>query len=383
MEAISLSNAGYEVTVICPRTRKYPKFIEKIDSINILRFPSLLDGRGSAGTLIEYLNAFFWITIYSTVLLNILKFRLVQLCNPPDFLIHALFLTRKKYGLIYDQHDLSPEIWQAKGGKSSGIVVAVLNSLEKFTYKKSDVVISTNSSFRGIARKRGEKDEADIFIVRSAPPVTFMAHSEPINSIASPNQINQSLRIGYLGVMGEQDGVATLIKAFSLLVNEYGKRNLILELIGAGPEFSNLKSFAQSLEVENQINFYGFCETSQVRDILIGCSLAVNPDLPTEMNHLCSANKIVEYMALGIPIVQFAFREGSLTAGEASVYFEEYSPEQMAHSINELLEDETQRTRMSQVGQDRFRELFSWESQVPSLLDAYRRAITVSAKRRK
>ena len=89
------------------------------------------------------------------------------------------------------------------------------------------------------------------------------------------------------------------------------------------------------------------------------------------MNDLSSMNKIVEYMALGRPIVQFACVEGEKTALEASVNVHGADSNSLAEELSGLLQDEAKRDHMSNYGLRRFREVLAWEHQESKLLAAY------------
>jgi len=94
-------------------------------------------------------------------------------------------------------------------------------------------------------------------------------------------------------------------------------------------------------------------------------------------------NKIVEYMALGKPIVQFDLHEGRVSAGEASLYAKRNDVASLADGIMRLVDDSEMAERMGQIGRERLASTLSWELQVPELLAAYERALGSGRKGRK
>jgi glycosyltransferase involved in cell wall biosynthesis len=86
-------------------------------------------------------------------------------------------------------------------------------------------------------------------------------------------------------------------------------------------------------------------------------------------------NKIIEYMALGVPIVQFDLLEGRRSAEGSSLYALPDSPESLAEKLNWLLENEEARISMSQLGRSRFAEVLCWEKQEAKLLSVYENLI--------
>jgi glycosyltransferase involved in cell wall biosynthesis len=82
-------------------------------------------------------------------------------------------------------------------------------------------------------------------------------------------------------------------------------------------------------------------------------------------------NKIMEYMALGKPIVQYDLTEGRVSAQEASLYAAKNDPIDLARKMLTLIDDEPRRLRMGEIGRARVRDVLAWEHEVPRLLAAY------------
>jgi glycosyltransferase involved in cell wall biosynthesis len=101
--------------------------------------------------------------------------------------------------------------------------------------------------------------------------------------------------------------------------------------------------------------------------------VCVNPDEYNAMNDKSTMNKIMEYMALGKPIVQFDMTEGRFSAQEASIYAKPNDPVDLAEKIVELLDDPNRRERMGRFGRDRVVNELAWGHEAPKLLAAYER----------
>jgi glycosyltransferase involved in cell wall biosynthesis len=82
-------------------------------------------------------------------------------------------------------------------------------------------------------------------------------------------------------------------------------------------------------------------------------------------------NKIMEYMALGKPVVQFDLTEGRYSAQEASLYAEKNNERDLARKILQLLDDPELRITMGQYGRRRVEDELEWKHEVPKLLSAY------------
>jgi glycosyltransferase involved in cell wall biosynthesis len=368
MEANTLQRNGYQVHIICPRSKQHPRFKEEIDGIRIYRYPPFIEGRTSLGTLLEYAWAIFAMGVIAFLLSCSRKFKIVHVCNPPDILFIAAWAPRSiwKAKLIFDQHDINPELWESKGHSKSDFFGKLLMSAERATYRRAITVISTNESYKEIAINRGGKSPKDVFVVRSAPKNSFAVDLLPITRSAQ-----DAHKIVYIGTMGHQEGIDILVKSINILVKKMNRTFIQLDLIGDGPERRYLENLATELGVNHHIKFHGRVSDDDLRTIVLDADIAVNPDRPSKMNDLSSMNKIVEYMALGRPIVQFACVEGERTALEAAISVRIASEDMLAESLSELLEDENARSYMSIYGLERFKSALSWEFQESQLISAY------------
>ena len=125
------------------------------------------------------------------------------------------------------------------------------------------------------------------------------------------------------------------------------------------------------LGVAEFITFTGRVDDATLLSALCTADVCVNPDRPNAMNDTSTMNKIMEYMALGKPIVQFDLTEGRTSAGEASFYAADTVPADFGDRSCDLLADPERRARMGAFGQARVKEALAWEHEAPKLLAAY------------
>lgn len=146
-------------------------------------------------------------------------------------------------------------------------------------------------------------------------------------------------------------------------------------LVGGGPSLEKLKQMVLDRGLGDYLTFTGRAPDQDLFEVLSTADVGVNPDRVNTMNDLSTMNKIMEYMALGKPIVQFDVTEGRFSAQEASLYAAENDPVDMAKKIVALLEDPDRRATMGQYGRRRVEQELSWEHQIAPLLNAYQRAL--------
>jgi glycosyltransferase involved in cell wall biosynthesis len=366
-QALALRHAGYQVSIICPTGRGFSSRFEVIDGIRIHRYRLPIEARKPAGYIIEYAAALAQTFMLSWRVLLTTGFDVVHACNPPDllFLVGGFFkLLGKKF--IFDHHDLSPELYRAKYGRR-GLCHALLLWLERLTFLTADVSIATNESYRRIALERGRKSADRVFVVRSGPSLERLKTVPPHPALKA----GRRYLVGYVGVMGQQEGIEYLLHAVRIAVFSLQRRDIQFVLVGDGTELPRLKGLAKELGVDDFVTFTGRVRDPDLLAALSTADVCVNPDVANEMNDMSTMNKIMEYMALGKPIVQFDLREGRVSAGAASLYARRNDPGDFAAKIIELLDDAPRRAEMGSYGRRRIENELEWRHEVPRLLQAY------------
>jgi len=371
-EARSLREAGYRVTVLCPKRKGVREGYEFLDGVHIYRHPMTKEGNGSWGYVREYVSALFWEFLYSWWIYFRRGFHVIQGCNPPDdiFLVAIVF---KLFGVkyIFDHHDVNPELYVSKYGKED-LFYKVQLWLEKMTFRCSDVVMSTNNSYREIAMTRGGMRADDVFVVRNGPSLETFRAVPPNPTRKGGNRY----LVAYVGVMNSQDGLDILLDV-ALRIKNLGRRDIHFTCVGGGPELASLRKMTQEKQLEDLVTFTGFVPDADLVEILSTADVCVNPDRPCQMNSMSTMIKILEYMALGKPIVQFEGTEGRFSAQEASLYSNgDDRVADFAAKILWLLDHPKERERMGQIGRERIEKELAWEYSVQNLLAAYEKAFS-------
>lgn len=369
-EARTLTAAGAEVSVICPTGKGYEARYELLDGVHIHRHPLPLDAKGASGYLLEY-GAALWHEFRLALKVRRMRgFDTIQACNPPDlmFLVALPFKWFGRTSFIFDHHDINPELYEAKFGKR-GLFWRLMVILEKLTFRAADVVISTNNSYREIALTRGDKRPEDVFVVRSGPDLNRLVISDN-----DPKWRNgREAMVGYVGVMGDQEGIDLLLESAREIVFDRG-RDVQFVLVGGGPALDGLKETAEKLGLSGHVTFTGRAPDAELFSVLSSADVCVNPDRVNPMNDKSTMNKILEYMAFSKPIVQFEVKEGHFSAQGASLYARPNDTADMAEKIVALLDDPARRAAMGREGRARVVSELNWDMQVPALVAAYRRA---------
>jgi glycosyltransferase involved in cell wall biosynthesis len=203
--------------------------------------------------------------------------------------------------------------------------------------------------------------------VRSGPSLERLKILPPVPALKR----GRRYLVGYLGVMGTQEGIDYLLHAARHIVVELGRTDVHFGLVGGGTALADMKALAASLDIAEHVTFTGRVPDADMLAMLNTADVCVNPDVANEMNDKSTMNKVMEYMALGKPMVQFDLTEGRFSAQGASLYARRNDPVDLAAKIVELLDDPSRRARMGEFGRRRVESVLEWRHEVPRLMAAY------------
>lgn len=368
-ECIALRDAGFEVVVICPQMRGHTLPEEERSGIKIHRHWIAEEAVTAGGFLREYASALWGEFRLAWKIWRRHQFKIVHLCNPPDL----LFLVAWPFKLlgakvVYDVHDLCPEMFEAKFGKR-GVMYWAVRLAERLTYACADVVLATNETAREVGVERGRKAPGEIFVVRTAPNI-HASDCMPDYRLKK----GRKFLVGYVGVMGSADGVDCLIDAADHIVNHKGREDIQFLLMGAGPEYEALIRQRERLGLTDFVDLPGWADSDFLFTALRTMDLGVSCDPINSYSNGCTMNKVLEYMAFGKAQVMFDLKEGRASAEDAALYVPDCSPAKFADAVMALLDDPNARERMGRRGEERMRTQLNWERSVVQLLKAYRSA---------
>src|SRR5262245_12042244 len=368
-EACALHRHGYDVSVLCPRGKGFERSYELLEGVHIYRHPMPREGNTPIGYLWEYGCALAWEFMYSWWIFLRRGFHVIQGCNPPDDIV-LVALPFKLFGVryIFDHHDVNPELYLSKYERRD-FFYRVQVRLEKLTFRFSDVVMSTNNSYKEIAVRRGGLAPEDVFVVRNGPDLETFKPVAPNPEL----KYGKPFLVGYVGTMSIQDGLDLLLDV-AQHIKDQGRRDVHFTCVGGGPGLAGLRQMVKDRNLGDVVNFTGRIPDRQLLDILSTADVCVNPDKPCEMNDISTMIKIMEYMALGKPIVQFDLKEGKFSAQEASLYADRKGGTvDFSAKLLWLFDNPDERKRMGELGRKRVEQELSWQHSVEPLLAAYER----------
>jgi len=362
---------GFHVTIICPIRRIFKKRYEKILGIEIYRHPHPIQARNKIEFLIEYINAFFWELLLSIRIFCNKPFQIIHAASPPDniFLIGFVF---RLFGtkLIFDHHDLSPELYLTKFSKEEILKTGKFTLLfEKLSCKLANAIVSTNLSYKQIVINRHQINRNKVFIVRNDPILTECLLTKGHNN----RHRNNKKVVLYLGSINIQDGVDILLQALHYLINDLGEKNFTCYIIGDGDSLQLAKLTAEQLGLMPFIEFKGYIyEKEKINKYLCLSDICVEPAPDNELNRHSTFIKIMEYMAAGKPIVAFDLAETKYSAKNSAIFVRPGDITGFAMAIYSLIHVSKLRQDLGKAGLERIRNQLNWEKSRLNLEKAYR-----------
>jgi glycosyltransferase involved in cell wall biosynthesis len=361
-EAESLVRAGHDVTVVAPRAPGQPRR-ERIAGVRVRRFRLPETPASPLGFVVEYAIANAGLYLAGTIEL-LRGADVVHLHNPPDTLFGLGFLARLLgRDVVFDHHDLAPELFEAKFGASP--VGRVLRLFERLTFACAGLVVAANESHREVAMRRGGVADDRIAVVRNGPPpAAFEAACEGRDgALDDPHLL-------FLGSLESQDGVDELVPLLDLLAHRHGLAGARLTVVGDGSRRAPLIEAAAASGLNGRARFTGRVPHAEVPALLAEADICLDPAPRTELNDRSTMIKIAEYMAARRPIVSFPLLETRRTAGDTIAYAKGDGLDSFAAQVAALARDPGLRADLARRGAERARSL-GWDASEARLLAAY------------
>jgi glycosyltransferase involved in cell wall biosynthesis len=359
----SLLAGGYRVGLICRSDENNARFRQP--GLDLYEYPAPPEGDGTAVVAFEY-----GYSVLAAVLLVVRALadgpvHAIQVGQPPDiYFVPALLAKLCGTRFIVDQRDLSPEVYEARFGKSDGAVARTLRVFERASWRTADHVFTVNDSLVRVVTKRGGVAPKHVTAVRNGPLLSAVAR----------RHAQEELREGfpYLvcwhGVMGPQDRVELALQAISHYVHHLGRRDALFVFMGDGVAEPALRQMTVELEIEDVVRFTGWLAEESCFTYIATADLGLDTNLQPEVTPV----KAMEYMAHAVPLVAFDVHETRLLAGEAARYVKVGDAEEMAQEMARLLDSPDERRRMGGIGRGRIEQEFAWDRQEESYLEIYR-----------
>ena len=351
-------DAGFAVHVIATRREGEPRR-QLVDGVDVHRLPiSHRRGAGAFGVFVEY-GAFAVLATLRLARLSMRRrFDVVQVHNPPDFLIVAA-LVPKLLGsrVVFDVHDLSsdmfamrfPSAWWARVGERG------LRKMEQVACRVADVVITVHEPYRAELARRGASADRTLVVLNTVDEALLPNPSRP------PSR--HPFRIVYHGTVTPHYGVGLLVQALGDVIERVADARL--EIYGEGDAVRELAADAEALGIAARLTMTGeLLPQAEVLRRVQGASVGVIPNLPTQLDQFALSTKLFEYVALGIPVVSADLPTIRKHFSDREIlYFRAGDYRSLAEAIVAIADDLDGAIDRARAAKRRYDESYRWQLQ--------------------
>jgi glycosyltransferase involved in cell wall biosynthesis len=288
--------AGYEVDVVAMR-RHGELGKETSNGVRIFRLPlSHRRGASSAGVVFEYCGFTMLAALLVAALCARRRYAVVQVHNPPDFLIIAGALPKLLGSrVVLDIHDLSPDMFNMRfDGRTARIGGTLLRAIERRAAAFADSVITVHEPYRRELVARGVDGEKITVVMNSV--------DERILPSTAPSTEHAGFRIVYHGTVTQSYGLNIVVDAVAEIASTVS--DVRLEIYGEGDATEAVRQRAANRGIAAHLHLTGsYLPHEEVLARVCGAAVGVIPNLPSALNRFALSSKLFEYVALGIPVV--------------------------------------------------------------------------------
>jgi glycosyltransferase involved in cell wall biosynthesis len=289
-QARAAQSHGYDVDVVALRRPDEPRR-EVVDDCRVFRLPVTMHRRTTLQVPLEYVGFLLLATIW--LLRSLIRpYDVIQVHNPPDFLVAAAMIPRLRGSrLVFDVHDFAPELFELHFRQAPAVVERALASSERWAFRTADAVITVNERYAArIAAIRG----GDVEVVLNSLDEGLLPDVPALPS--------ESFRIVTHGTLNRHYGVEVLVEAFRVVRDEIA--NARLEIYGDGDAVELIRRRIRELELAADVTFEGRYLPQRLALRLVGgAQVGVVANLGLPRNQQALPVKLLEYVAMGIPVV--------------------------------------------------------------------------------
>lgn len=344
--AETLAKRGDEVEAFVLGREGQPSY-ELIQGVHVTRIQKRVrDERGPISYLLKILTFF----VRSTLILALRhlrkRFDIIHVHSVPDFEVFAAIIPRLLGALvILDIHDIVPEFYASKFKVTErSFIFRLLLLAEKLSAAFSDHVIISNHLWQTKLTERSVQVEKCTTILNYPDPSIFFPRPRTVSN-------DEGFVMCYPGSLNWHQGVDMAISATALLRDELpGLRFLI---IGEGPDREKLRALVLEQRLEDRVTIAGLIPLEQVAQTMANIDLGIVPKRKDSFGNEAFSTKIMEFMAMGVPVVVSNTRIDRHYFPESAVqFFESENPEDLAVKIRSLVHDANKRIALRTNGME-------------------------------
>jgi glycosyltransferase involved in cell wall biosynthesis len=278
---------------------------------------------------------------------------LLHIHNMPDFLVFAGWFPRITGArLLLDIHDIVPEFYTTKfsGGKP-GVTTALLHWIERYSARFAHhVIVSNHLWLEKYAARTGSQGKCSVFI-NNVNTCLFQPQPRTRN--------DGKLIILFPGGLQWHQGLDIALRSFRKVSVELPQAEF--HIYGDGNMKSSLIALAAELGFNGQVRFFEPVRVKEIARVMANADLGVVPKRADSFGNEAYSTKIMEFMALGVPVVVSNTKIDRFYFDDSVVrFFESGNVDALATAMLDVLGDRELRQRMT-ANASAYSSRQSWE----------------------
>ena len=368
----ALLSAGYAVDVFALRDAgQLP--VEVDGALRVIRLPVRRQFSGFAGHLAEYLAFAGHVAARLTAEHRRLRYRLVQVATLPDFLVFAVGpLKLAGVPLLLDLHEDMPAFFEDRfAGISGGLLRPIVRGVARGSSAMADELLTVHEPLRALAVARGVAPEKITVIMNGADERLFDPTRHPRRAFMEDGQ----LRIIHHSSLQRIYGLEVAVEAIARLSPARGDPSVRLDVYGDGPYRPQIEAAVARTGTGERVHLHGPVPLDRLPALLAAADLGIVPSLPESYLQLSLSTKLLEYVAMGIPVIasDLATFRAHFDAS-ALRYVPGGDPDALAQAIRHLARD-PRAAELQAAAAQRLGKPYGWARQAPAYLAVVERLI--------
>ena len=379
--AEALADAGVQVDLLCLRERTQP-VTGQLRGVRVIGIPVSRDLRRRGGRMLEYLAAFsmFSVRLLGLYLKN--RYQIIQVHNMPDFLVFAAIVPRLLGArVILDVCDPMPEFYMSKCGRrhSDSLGLKLIKLEEKLSTSFVHAIACANANFKDCLIQRQIPAEK-ITVINYVPDARLFSRRrlrrEPWNAAHSAQGKESAFTLIYPGTIAPRYGLEVAIRALPRLVTSIPQLRLVI----MGPRRSHveaLETLAEQLGVASYVEFRPPVPVNDIAAQIADADVGIYTALPDPHMSIAVPLKVLEFAALGIPIVASRLEVmEDLLPDSAVLFFEPGDVSDFARCVLELYRNPERRAALVQNADQMLTSRYSWNNEQRAYFGLLNRLLT-------
>jgi glycosyltransferase involved in cell wall biosynthesis len=371
-QADALLAAGHEVDIFALRDPgQLPE--EQYGALRVLRLPVRRRFTGFAGHLAEYMAFTGRVAVRLTAEHRRRRYRLVQVATLPDFLVAAVGpLKLAGVPLLLDLHEDMPAFFEDRFvGFPAGLLRPIVRAAARGSSAMADELLTVHEPLRALAVARGTAPEKITVVMNGADERLF----DPARHRRRAFMEDGELRIVHHSSLHRIYGLEVAIEALGRLSPANGDPRARLDVYGEGPYRPQIEAAVQRTGTGDRVHLHGSVPLDRLPELLAGADLGLVPSLPESYLQLSLSTKLLEYVAMGVPVIasDLATFRAHFDAA-ALTYVPGGDPNALAEAIRRISADPQAASLQADAAQRQGRP-YGWSRQAPAYLAVIERLI--------